>query len=55
MLVEQLGRILAPQAVLATYAATGTMNRALRTLGFKILEKPGFQGKRESTLAVRGG
>ncbi|MGE0527800.1 MAG: MnmC family methyltransferase [Bdellovibrionales bacterium] len=53
LLVHRLGPHLAKNCVLATYAATGALNRALRALGFRLLSKPGFAGKRESTLAVR--
>lgn len=45
--------MLAPQCVLATYAATGALNRILKNLGFTLQERPGFQGKRESTFATR--
>ena len=54
MLTEVFGRVLAPDCVLATYAATGALNRVLRRLGFTRVEKPGFLGKRQSTLGVRG-
>lgn len=53
MITSELGRMLAPHAVLSTYAATGALNRALRSLGFTLQDRPGFQGKRESTFAVR--
>ncbi len=36
-----------------TYAATGALGRALRTAGFTLINRAGFEGKRESTLAVR--
>lgn len=54
MLVEKLGSCLAPDCVFATYAATGALNRALKRLGFHLEKKAGFQGKRQSTLALRG-
>lgn len=41
------------QCVFSTYAATGSLNRALKKREFKLLRRPGFAGKRESTLAVR--
>lgn len=53
-LVHALGECLAPNCILTTYAATGNLNRALKRLNFKLQNRPGFQGKRESTLAVRG-
>jgi hypothetical protein len=43
----------APECVLATYAATGNLNRALRASGFTLVPRTGFQGKRESTWAER--
>lgn len=52
-LENRLAPLLAPQCVLTTYAATGSLNRALKKLGFRLLRRPGFQGKRESTLAIR--
>lgn len=38
---------------LTTYAATGTLNRALKQKGFSVTKKPGFGKKRESTFALR--
>jgi tRNA U34 5-methylaminomethyl-2-thiouridine-forming methyltransferase MnmC len=52
-LKARLGACAAPRCVLATYAATGALNRALKGLGFRLLPKAGFEGKRQSTLAVR--
>lgn len=52
-LTGSLGPLLSDRCVLSTYAATGSLNRALRGLGFRLLPKPGFLGKRESTLAIR--
>lgn len=43
----------ASNCVLATYAATGNLNRALRATGFRLIPRTGFQGKRESTWAER--
>lgn len=53
LLTESLGPCLAPRCRLATYAATGALKRALKRLGFGLRDKAGFQGKRQSTLAVR--
>jgi len=50
---ESLSQLLSPHAVLCTYAATGALNRVLKQLEFRLLDRPGFQGKRESTLAIR--
>lgn len=52
-LVTAFERHLEPAAVLATYAATGALNRTLKRLGFRPTPKAGFLGKRESTLAIR--
>jgi hypothetical protein len=52
-LTSGLRSICGETCVLATYAATGSLNRALKTLGFQLSPRPGFMGKRESTLAVR--
>jgi tRNA U34 5-methylaminomethyl-2-thiouridine-forming methyltransferase MnmC len=41
--------------VLATYAATGILNRSLKKAGFELAVQPGFQYKRESTRAFRKG
>ncbi|MCB0351311.1 MAG: hypothetical protein KDD38_09025 [Bdellovibrionales bacterium] len=48
-----LARASAPQSGLATYAATGALNRALKRSGFILKEQPGFSGKRQSTRAFR--
>lgn len=54
---HSIEEILSPRlqkcCVLATYAATGSLNRALKNLGFRLLDKRGFLGKRECTLAIR--
>jgi len=39
--------------VFASYACTGALNKVLDQLQFTRLEKPGFHGKRNSTLAWR--
>lgn len=54
-LIETWQRNLAANCVLATYARTGGLNRVLKKLGFELLPKSGFMGKRESTLAIRVG
>lgn len=50
----RLGPLLSPDCALATYAATGALNRSLKALGFRLIPKAGFQGKRQSTLGIRG-
>jgi hypothetical protein len=52
-LIARLDPLLSEKCILATYAATGSLNRALRHLGFHLHPKPGFLGKRESTFAIR--
>lgn len=44
----------AKSAVLATYACTGTLKRALQKNDFTVTIRNGFAGKRESTFATRG-
>ncbi len=53
MLKGTLDRLLARNCILTTYAATGALNRSLKHLGFSLLVKTGFAGKRESTMAIR--
>lgn len=37
----------------ATYAAKGTLKRSLKSTHFTMIERSGFSGKRQSTLAIR--
>ena len=43
----------APSSLISTYAATGAMKRALKNNQFRLQERPGFGGKRESILGIR--
>lgn len=43
----------APQSLLSTYACKGSLKRALRSQGFEVVLREGFQGKRNSTLGLR--
>jgi tRNA U34 5-methylaminomethyl-2-thiouridine-forming methyltransferase MnmC len=52
-LQNELGPCLAKRCIFTTYAATGSLNRGLKSLGFRLLDRKGFEGKRESTLAIR--
>lgn len=52
-LIEFLHKAAAENCGLATYAATGTLNRALKKSGFTLRDQRGFSGKRESTRAFR--
>ena len=40
--------------VFTTYACTGVLKKVLTKNNFELIKKPGFSGKRESTLAYRG-
>ena len=40
--------------VFTTYACTSQLKRVLKNHDFNLINRPGFSGKRESTLAVRG-
>ncbi|OFZ16923.1 MAG: hypothetical protein A2Z20_09435 [Bdellovibrionales bacterium RBG_16_40_8] len=48
-----LKKVAAPNCALATYAATGSLNRALKESNFILKKQKGFSGKRESTRALR--
>lgn len=52
-LENELGPCLAQGCLFTTYAATGSLNRGLKALGFRLLSRTGFERKRESTLAIR--
>lgn len=39
--------------VFSSYAKTGTLSRVLKDNSFTLIQRSGFSGKRESTLAVR--
>jgi len=52
-LTRFIGEASATHSVLATYAATGALNRALRRNQFVLESKVGFAGKRQSTFARR--
>lgn len=53
-LQEFLERHCAPDCVLTTYACTGVLKKALAANGFEFLKRPGFSGKRDSSLGLRG-
>lgn len=52
-LIEFFNQAADDEAVLSTYAFTGTLKRALQKTGFEVENRQGFAGKRESTFAVR--
>ncbi|MGH2623524.1 MAG: tRNA (5-methylaminomethyl-2-thiouridine)(34)-methyltransferase MnmD [Sphingobacterium sp.] len=53
--LETLGHVcqfLRPGGVFVTYAITGNLKRAMKSLGFKIEKAPGAPGKREMLRAI---
>jgi tRNA U34 5-methylaminomethyl-2-thiouridine-forming methyltransferase MnmC len=48
---EKMNKCLAPQALLSTYSAKGSLKRILKSLGFELQMQPGPHGKREMTNA----
>jgi len=46
-LLQELGRLAAPGATLATWSVSGPVRRALATAGFECTKTAGFAGKRE--------
>ncbi|MBB5439070.1 tRNA U34 5-methylaminomethyl-2-thiouridine-forming methyltransferase MnmC [Pedobacter sp. AK017] len=46
---------LRPGGIFVTYAITGKLKRALKTIGFSIEKLPGAPGKREMLRATKGG
>ncbi len=51
-LLQQVARLCAPGARLATYSVAGAVRRALETCGFAVARKPGFGSKRQRLEAV---
>lgn len=49
-LTRFLQQAAAVPAILTTYACRGSLKRALQNSGFEVVVRPGFQGKRNSTL-----
>ncbi|WP_448380084.1 MnmC family methyltransferase [Gloeomargarita sp.] len=52
-LIKLLQYYSAQQCLFVTYASTGSLKRALKAAGFRIHQRPGFQGKKESTWATK--
>lgn len=44
----------AEDCLFTTYACTGNLKSVLRESGFLFIKRPGFQGKRDASLALRG-
>lgn len=56
--VEALAHVcqfLKPGGVFVTYAITGNLKRAMKSIGFSIEKAPGAPGKREMLRAVKNG
>lgn len=53
-LAEKLELISAPDSIFATYACRASLKKALSKIGYNIIIKDGFQGKRNCTQARRG-
>ena len=49
-----LTNLCAKDCVFTTYACTGLLKRALLRNNFIFIKRPGFTGKRDATLALRG-
>ena len=52
-ILEKMYRALKPEGVLVTYAAKGSVRRAMEAVGFKVERLPGPPGKREMLRSVR--
>ena len=50
---SRIAKAMVPGGILVTYAAKGSVRRALRQTGFRVEKLPGPPGKREMTRAVR--
>ncbi len=53
--LEKCTRYLKPGGVFVTYAITGNLKRAMKSLNFSIEKAPGAPGKREMLRAVKNG
>lgn len=49
--IKALGRLAAPGATAATWSVARPLREALATAGFEVHKAPGFEGKREMTVA----
>ena len=50
---SRLAGVCSPQAILVTYAAASSVQRALKAAGFVVTKCPGFGGKRERLVAIK--
>lgn len=50
---EFFRKVCAPNCQISTYACTGALKRALKSSGFEVIVREGFQSKRNSTLGIR--
>ncbi len=53
-LSEFLKKFCGDDCVFTTYGCTGVLKKALRENDFMVIQRPSFNGKRDSTLALRG-
>lgn len=51
---RMLAQTAAEKCLFSTYACRGSLKRSLKNLNFDVVVREGFQGKRNSTLGVRG-
>lgn len=47
-------RYCAADCAFTTYACTGVLKKVMAENGFEFIKRPGFQGKRDSSLVLRG-
>lgn len=52
-MIEHASAFLVPGGIFVTYAITGKLKRALKSLGFTIQKLPGAAGKREMLRAIK--
>lgn len=53
-IIAHVCRFLKPGGIFVTYAITGKLKRALKSVGFTIEKLPGAPGKREMLRAIKG-
>lgn len=53
-IIAHVGQFLKPSGIFVTYAITGKLKRALKSIGFSIEKLPGAPGKREMLRATKG-
>ncbi|MCV6630599.1 MAG: MnmC family methyltransferase, partial [Flavobacteriaceae bacterium] len=53
VIFEQMFKAMKPEGILVTYAAKGSVRRAMQAVGFKVERLPGPPGKREMLRATK--